>query len=244
MRRTLLCWHHCFKFSGNDRLRNRDGGFGTCCWTLVKVKLCWFRYWYTVIMYVSLIFPNVVSFFHKNEGKRRFVIAFKIVIGLCYFSPLPGTQLKWVLSLCFFDDFRPQIVHFSTIDSFRLFLHRVSSNHYLYHFQSMDPMYPSSRGREPVGEVKIKLCASLASQRIHCTSQWQVLKDPRDHFFVIFTSQFCQRTNIFFGLTTDVKYNRKWRFSVESLEAIEDLVSGAQLFSNEAFIVFRTSMFT
>ena len=27
--------------------------------------------------------------FYKNEGKRRFVMALKIVIGLCYFSPLP-----------------------------------------------------------------------------------------------------------------------------------------------------------
>ena len=126
---------------------------------LVKVKLCWFRYWYTVIIYVSLILPNVVSFFHKNEGKRRFVIAFKIVIGLCYFSPLPWTQLKWVLSLCFFDNFQPQIVHFSTLDSFLLFLHRVSSHHYLYHRHYIDPMYPSSRSREPVGEVKIRLCS-------------------------------------------------------------------------------------
>ena len=50
-----------------------------------------------------------------------------------------------------------------------------------YHHQNMDPMYPSSKGREPVGEVKIKLCASLASQRIHFINQWQVLKDPRDH---------------------------------------------------------------
>ena len=25
-------------------------------------------------------------------------MAFKIVIGLCYFSPLPWTQLKWVSS--------------------------------------------------------------------------------------------------------------------------------------------------
>ena len=181
MRRTLLCWHHCFKFNGNDRLRNRDSGIGTCCWTLVTVKLCWFRYWYTMIIYVSIVLSNVVSFFYKDEGKRRFVIAFKIVIGLCYFSPLPWTQLKWVLSLCFFDNFRPQIVHFSTIDSFRLFLHRVSSNHYFYHHPNMDTMYPSSRGREPVGEVKIKLYASLASQRIHFTSQWQVLKDSRDH---------------------------------------------------------------
>ena len=40
---TLLCCHHCFKFSGNDRLRNRDGDVRTCCWTLVTVKLCWFR---------------------------------------------------------------------------------------------------------------------------------------------------------------------------------------------------------
>ena len=42
----------------------------------------------------TLILPNVVSFFYKNEGKRQFVIAFKTVIGLCYFSPLPLTQLK------------------------------------------------------------------------------------------------------------------------------------------------------
>ena len=163
MRRTLFCWHHCFKFSGNDWLRNRDGGFGTCCWTLVAVNLCWFRYWYTVFIYVSLILPNpnVVSFFHENEGKRRFVIAFKMVIGLCYFPPLPCAQLKGVLSLCFFDNFRPQIVHFSTIDSFLLFLYRVSSNHYLYHRQNMDPVCPSSRSREPVREVKIKLSASL-----------------------------------------------------------------------------------
>ena len=32
--------------------------------------------------------PNLVSFFCKNEGKRRSVIAFKIVIGLCYISHL------------------------------------------------------------------------------------------------------------------------------------------------------------
>ena len=113
--------------------------------------------------------------------KRRSVIAFKIVIGLCYFSPLPWTKLKWVLSLCFFDNFWPQIVHFSKIDSFRLFRHRVSSHYYLYHRQNMDLMYPSSRIRELVGAVKIKLCVYLASQRIHFTSQRQVLKDSRDH---------------------------------------------------------------
>ena len=91
MKRTLFCWHHCFKFSGNDWLRNRDGGVGTCSWTLVTVKLCWFRYWYTRTIYVSLILPNVVSFFYKNEGKRQSVIAFQIVIGLCYFSPAMNT---------------------------------------------------------------------------------------------------------------------------------------------------------
>ena len=42
-------------------------------------------------------------------------------------------------------------------------------------------MCPSSRSKEPIGEVKIKLCASLASQRIHFTSQGKVLKDSRDH---------------------------------------------------------------
>ena len=69
MRSTLLCWHHFFKFSGNDRPRNRVGGVGTCCWTLVAVKLCWFKYWYTVIIYVSLILPNAVSFFIKMRVK-------------------------------------------------------------------------------------------------------------------------------------------------------------------------------
>ena len=39
MRRTWLCWHHCFKFRGNDRLRNRDGCVGTCFWTLVTGKV-------------------------------------------------------------------------------------------------------------------------------------------------------------------------------------------------------------
>ena len=89
VRHTLLCCHHCFKFSGNDWLRNRDGGVGTCCWTLATVKLCWFRYWYTGIIYVSLILPNAVSSFYKNEGERRFVIAFEILIGLaCLISHL------------------------------------------------------------------------------------------------------------------------------------------------------------
>ena len=111
VRCTLLCCHYCFKFSGNDWLRNRDGGVGTCCWTLATVKLCRFRYWYTGIIYVSLILPNMVYFFYKYEGKRRSVIAFKLVIGLCYFSPLQWTQLKWVSSLCFLDNFRLQIVH-------------------------------------------------------------------------------------------------------------------------------------
>ena len=91
------------------------------------------------------------------------------------------TQLKWVLSLCFFDNFRPQTVHFSTIDYFLLFLHRVSSHLYLYHRQNMDPMYPSSWSGELVEEIKIKLCAFLGSQRVHFPSQWQVLKDSRDH---------------------------------------------------------------
>ena len=31
MKRTWFCWHHCFKFSGNDSLRNRGGGVGTYC---------------------------------------------------------------------------------------------------------------------------------------------------------------------------------------------------------------------
>ena len=150
MRSTLLCWHHFFKFSGNDRPRNRVGGVGTCCWTLVAVKLCWFKYWYTVIIYVSLILPNAVSFFfYKNEGKRRFVITFKIVIGLCYSSPLPWTQLKWVWVFIYSPTFGHKSCICRTIDSFRLFLHRVSSHHYLYHRQNMDPMYPLSTQYPP-----------------------------------------------------------------------------------------------
>ena len=124
-----------------------------------------------MIIYVSLILLNVVSFFFKNKGKRRFVVAFKLVIGLCYFSPLPWAHSTFGLKSCIC----------STIDSFRLFLHSVSSHHYLYHRQHMDPMCPSSRSRKSVGVVKIKLCASLESQRIHFTSQWKVLKNPRDH---------------------------------------------------------------
>ena len=81
----------------------------------------------------------------------------KIVIGLCYFSPL----LEHNSSLCFLDNFRPQIVHLFTIDSCRLFLQRVSSHHYLHYRQNMDLSYPSSRSREPVREVRILFCASL-----------------------------------------------------------------------------------
>ena len=31
----------------------------------------------------------LLYFFYKYERKRRFVVTFKTVIGLCYFSPLP-----------------------------------------------------------------------------------------------------------------------------------------------------------
>ena len=37
------------------------------------------------LLYFLMWYPSFI----KNEGKRRSVIAFKIVIGLCYFSPLP-----------------------------------------------------------------------------------------------------------------------------------------------------------
>ena len=42
-----------------------------------------------------------------------------------------------------------------------LFLNRVSSHHYLYHCQNMEPRYPSSKSREPVSEDRIILCAYL-----------------------------------------------------------------------------------
>ena len=43
----------------------------------------------------------------------------------------------------------------------RSILYRVSSHNYLYHRQNIDLRYPSSKSREPVEEVRIKLCASL-----------------------------------------------------------------------------------
>ena len=97
------------------------------------------------------------------EFQRTSVIAYSYFCLLykC-FSFVRRTLLCWHHCLKFRGNDR--------LNSFRLFLHRVSSNHCLYHCQSMDPMYPSSRSREPVGEVKIKLCASLASQRIHYKS--------------------------------------------------------------------------
>ena len=62
---------------------------------LATVKLCRFRYWYTGIIYVSLILPNVVSFFYKYEGKRRFVVAFKTVIGLYFTFAMNTTQVSF-----------------------------------------------------------------------------------------------------------------------------------------------------
>ena len=103
------------------------------------------------------------------------------MIGLCYFSPLPCTQLKRVsVESVSSTTFGHKSCICSTIDSFRLFLHRMSSHHYLYHRQNMDPLYPSSRSREPVGEVKIKLYASLASQRIHfiISPKWAMWSCP------------------------------------------------------------------
>ena len=178
MRRTLLCWHHCFKFSGNDRLRNRDGGFGTCCWTLVRVKLCWFRYWYTVIMSASLILPNVVSFFYKNELKTIcnriqncdwivlfFIFAMnttQVDFESLFLRQLSATNRAFVVLSILFDYFYIEWAHIIIYITVRTWIQ-------------------CKRSREPVGEVKIKLCAPLASQRIHFTSQWQVLKDPRSH---------------------------------------------------------------
>ena len=42
-----------------------------------------------------------------------------------------------------------------------LFLNRVSSHHYLYHCQNMEPRYPASKSRELVSEDRIILCAYL-----------------------------------------------------------------------------------
>ena len=42
------------------------------------LHLCYIYGLIVQIDLLSLILPKVVSFFYKNEGKRRFVIAFKI----------------------------------------------------------------------------------------------------------------------------------------------------------------------
>ena len=52
-----------------------------------------------------------------------------------------------------------------------------------------------------------------------------------------------QRTKIFFGLTTGVKCNQKWRFSVESLEALETLFLAHSCFQTRRSF-FKTNMFT
>ena len=74
----------------------------------------------------------------------------------------------------------------STIDSCRLFLHRVNSNHYLYHRQNMDLGIhrPEAENKSVKNQNKIVLFSKHCNQarwRIHFASQWQVLKDPRDH---------------------------------------------------------------
>ena len=104
----------------------------------------------------------MVLVFYKNEGKTRFVIAFKIMIGLCYFSPLPCTQRKRVsVESVSSTTFGHKSCICSTIDSCRLFLHRVSSHHYLYHRQNIYPTYPSSKSKELVKVVIINLSAFL-----------------------------------------------------------------------------------
>ena len=47
----------------------------------------------------------------------------------------------------------------STVDSCRVFLYRVSSHHYLYHRQNMDPRYSSFKGKDPVRAVRAMFCA-------------------------------------------------------------------------------------
>ena len=105
MRSTLLRWHHFFKFSGKDRPRNGVGGVGTCCWTLVAVKLCWFKYWYTVIIYVSLILPNAVSFFFikmrvKDDLKSHSKLWLACVIPhLCHEHSWSGFESLFIRQL-------------------------------------------------------------------------------------------------------------------------------------------------
>ena len=84
------------------------------------------------------------------------------MIGLCYFSPLPCTQLKRVsVESVSSTTFGHKSCICSTIDSFRLFLHRVSSHHYLYHRQNKKLRYPSSKNKELVEVVTINLSAFL-----------------------------------------------------------------------------------
>ena len=68
----------------------------------------------------------------------------------------------------------------STIDSSRLFLHWVSSHHYLYH-QGIHRLETKNRSEKSEWSCALLLTLQSASQRIYFASQWQVLKDPRDH---------------------------------------------------------------
>ena len=68
----------------------------------------------------------------------------------------------------------------NTIDSCRLFLHRVSSHLYLYH-QAIHLLEAENRSEKSECSWALLLTLQSASQRIHSASQWQVLKDPRDH---------------------------------------------------------------
>ena len=45
-----------------------------------------------------------------------------------------------------------------------LFLHRVSSHHYLYHCQNMEPRYPSSKSRKPVRKNRMMFALILRLQ--------------------------------------------------------------------------------
>ena len=152
---------------------------GTCCWMLVTVKLCWFQYWYTGIISVSLILPNMISFFHKDEGKTRFVIAFKILtfamittqVGFesLFLQQFSATNRAFVV--------RSILVDYSYMRELTSLF--ISSWEHRSKVSIVQNQKTGQRSQYKL--VGFSWDCDRASQRILVASQWQFPKDQRDH---------------------------------------------------------------
>ena len=135
MRRTLLCWHHCFKFR-----QTTDCGIEMAMLERVAEHLLQSSFVdlgtgtlgsSMYLLYFLMWCPSFIKKIRVKEDCNRIQNCDWLVFN---FSSLPWTQLIWwLLSLCFFDNVRHKLCICGTINSCRLFPHRVSSHHYLYH---------------------------------------------------------------------------------------------------------------